>query len=223
MRRYEHIFLMFLLLPTLSFSALWFWTELSHSQASHLVEQTLVKKIPASNALMDVLTDYPNPSMEILAGPHLFYSSLLAIGAAKRTDISESTRLQWLKQAKDHLPSALLREPANSNAWVHLAYTTWLLEGPGTNVMDALRMSIYTSPENRQVLLWRLNLACQNQEFWDPGFRNLLPHQIVMAWHLDQKSLAEMTGEFHLTDLVKESLANDPEELARFEKMKMKS
>jgi hypothetical protein len=219
MRRYEQSFLIPLFILGLSCSALWLFTEISHGHATLLVEQTLVKKLPNPESLIEVLKNYPSPGREMLSGKYLFYSSLLAMGAADRQDISKPLRLQWLQQANLHLPAALLREPANSNAWMHLAYTGWLLGGPDKNVINALRMSIYTSPENKQILMWRLKLACQNQAFWDDNFRHLMLHQLFLAWHVDPTSLAKLSGKFQLTELVREALSKEPEELARFENL----
>jgi hypothetical protein len=219
MQRYEQVFLIPLFLLGLSCSTLWLFTEISHFRATFLVEQTLVKKLPNPESLSEVLNSYPSPDHEILSGKYLFYSSLMAIGAANRTDLSKPIRLQWLQQANRHLPIALLREPANSNAWMHLAYTSWLLEGPDKNVINDLRMSIYTSPENRQILMWRVKLACQNQEFWDTNFCHLMLYQLLLAWHVDPKSLVELAKEFHLAELIREALSKEPEELARFENL----
>jgi hypothetical protein len=219
MRRYEHILLFPLFLFGLGCSAFWLHSEISHFHTTLLVEKTLVKKLPDPHSLNKVLNHYPFPDQEILSGKYLFYSSLLAIGAAQRTDLPKTIRLQWLQQANQHLPAALSREPANSNAWMHLAYTAWLLKGPDKNVINALRMSIYTSPENRQILLWRVKLACQNQLFWDADFRHLILHQLGLAWHVDPKSLVELAGEFKITELIQEALSKEPDHLARFKQL----
>jgi hypothetical protein len=219
MRRYEQIFLIPLFILGLSCSALWLFAEISHCHATLLVEQTLVKKLPNPESLSDVLKNYPSPDHEILSGKYLFYSSLLAVGAAKRKDLPEPIRLQWLQQANRHLPAALFREPANSNAWMYLAYTTWLLEGPDKGVINALRMSIYTSPENKQILMWRVKLACQNLDFWDTNFRHLMLRQLFLAWQVDPKSLVKLAGEFQLTELIREALSKEHDELARFENL----
>jgi hypothetical protein len=223
MRRYELAFLMLLFLTALSSASIWLWTEISHYRASVLNEQTLNGKTPSSEALMNVLSAFPNPQMDFLPGKHLFYESSIAVGAADRPDLPEPARLQWLNQAREVLPAALAREPANSHAWVNLAYTTWLMEGPGQNVIESLRMSIYTAPANTQILLWRLEMAGENRDFWDAGFRDLLSHQIVLAWRYAPKDFTKMAVAVHMDDLVREALSNDPAELARFESFAVKS
>jgi hypothetical protein len=217
MRRYEHAFLMILFLAALSCSGVWLWTEISYHRVSVLVDQTIVGKAPSPEELFDVLAKFRNPRSEILPGNHLFDESTLAIGAAERLDLPEAKRLQWIKQTRESLYEALMREPANSRGWMYLAYTTWLMDGPGINVVKALRMSIYSGPANRQILLWRLKLAGLNRDFWDSDFRNLLKGQIDIAWDNDQKSFAEIADTFHLKDLAQKTLSDNPEELARFE------
>ena len=141
------------------------------------------------------------------------------MAAADLPGLSESIRLQWLDQARTTLPGVLAREPAHTNAWVHLAYTEWLSKGANPKSVDALRMSIHTSPADRQILLWRLKLAGLNRNFWDNGFKDLILGQAALAWQYAPHSLAEIAQTYHVDDLVKQVLPDDPAEVVRFERL----
>lgn len=223
MRRFETFVILIAAITALGASGLWLRTELSHHRETVLVDRMLNGKSLGIGALKRVLMNFPFPSHDILPGKHLFYGSTLAVAAADLPDLPEPLRLQWLDQAGKALPAALAREPAHTHSWVHLAYAAWLFNGPNRKSIDALRMSIYTSPADRQILIWRLKLAGLNKEFWDAGFRELVSGQTALAWRHAPKSLAEMAASHHIDDLVRQTLANDPAELARFESLAAKS
>jgi hypothetical protein len=207
---------MLIFFVALSSAGVWLWTEITYHRASILVDRILSGKSPGTKALIGVLSALSGSQHEILPGKHLYYESILAIAASDISELPKATRLQWLKQARKGLIVALMREPANSHAWVHLAYITWLFNGPGKNVVNALRMSVYTSPANSQLLAWRLKLAGLNRDFWDPSFKDLVSRQIILTWRHSPKALAEIAGESHLGNLVRETLSKDPAEMIRF-------
>ena len=159
------------------------------------------------------MTVFPFPSRDILPGKHLFYGSTLAVAAADLSAVPEPLRMQWLAQARQALPDALAREPAHTHSWVHLAYTEWLFSGPNSKSVDALRMSIYTSPADRQISGWRLKLAGLNRTFWDAGFEELLAGQVILVWQREPKTLVEIASTHHIEDLVRHVLSDDPANL----------
>ncbi len=222
MQRLELSVVMLAILTALAASGLWLWTEYAHHRAAVLVERVLTGKPLDAADLRAALSDLPSPSMQILPGKHLFHAGTLAVAAADHPDLSETVRLQWIKRAKDSLPDALAREPAHAHAWTHLAYTAWLLDGPNPTSVNALRMSIYASPGDAQLILWRLKLADANRAFWDSGFQDLIGRQATLAWHRDPRSLAKFAVSQDLIPLISESLSHDPEEQSRFERLATK-
>lgn len=216
MRHLELSVIMLSILAALAAAGLWLWTEWSHHHAAVLVDRILTDKPLDTLDTVDVLADFPSPYYEILPGKHLFYGSTLAVAAADLPEHSEATRLKWISQARKALPVALAREPAYTHAWVHLAYAEWLDKGANQRSVDALRMSIYTSPADTQLLSWRLKLAGLNRDFWDPGFQDLVLRQVALAWRHNPKSLSEIATAYHIDDLVRQTLSDDPMELARF-------
>lgn len=218
-RTNEPAFLMLFFITALAAAGVWLWTEVVHHRESLLVDQVLSGKTPDTDALAEVFSSNMESRKDILPGRYLFFPGILAVAAADIPDLPEAVRLHWLKLARQGLPAALMREPANSRAWLYLAYTTWLFDGPGPSVNDALRMSIYTAPADSQILLWRLKLAILNKNFQDGNFNDLLLRQIQLAWCLAPKSLARIAESYGIETLVRQALSTDPEELARFEGM----
>ncbi len=220
MRRLEFATIMISILMALGAAGLWLYTEWSHHRTAVLMDRLLTGKPPGQTALKNALEPFPCPQGEILPGKHLFYAGTLAVTAAENQDLPTVTRLQWLSQARNALKEALMRDPARPHSWTHLAYAAYILDGPCREAIEALRMSIYTSPADKQILLWRLKLAGSNRDFWDHGFHDLVLRQITLAWQHYPKPLAKMAEKHNIGDLIREMLRNNPDELDRFEAMK---
>lgn len=181
LRQFENILILLIILAGLAASGTWLWTEWTHRRETILVERLLTGKPLTPGGLSRTMEEFPAPDHEILPGNHLFYASTLAVAAADMPDLPQAVRLKWLQQAQNALPHALAREPAHAKAWAYLAYIEWLLAGPNQQSVEALRLSIYASPADKQILLWRLKMADWNKEFWDDDFRGLLQRQAAIA------------------------------------------
>ncbi len=118
-----------------------------------------------------------------VAGSYLLRSELVA-GAALAPDlgISLEQRIAWLRSAEADLVAGLGSAPARGVAWGRLAAVRQGLQGTSRGVVDALMMSIETSPMLSSLWVARLQLISDNWVAFTPEQREQLGAYVARTW-----------------------------------------
>ncbi|MDI1284455.1 MAG: hypothetical protein PSV46_08660 [Reyranella sp.] len=118
-----------------------------------------------------------------VAGLYLLRSELVA-GAALAPDlgISLDQRIAWLRSAESDLVAGLGNAPARGVAWGRLAAVRQGLQGTSRGVVDALIMSIDTSPMLSSLWVARLQMISDNWVAFTPKEREQLGAYVVRTW-----------------------------------------
>ena len=163
------------------------------------------------SALADDLAAAPGLMLgatRVHAQAALGFERLAKQGQSERPDVERVRRQQ---------AEALRRAPVRPYAWARLAYLDLLLGGPPEQMIDSLRLSIYTGPNQRQLALLRLELAARAPASWDAGFRASLVRQPAPAWAVRPSQLARLAASDAILALTRDALLRDPEALRRFD------
>ncbi len=125
-----------------------------------------------------------------VAGRYLQRSELV-VGAALTPDlgITLDQRVVWLRSAESDLVAGLGAAPARGVAWARLASVRQGLQGTSRGVVDALMMSIDTSPMLSTIWPARLQLIFDNWVAFTPEEREQLGAYVVMTWRLSADRL----------------------------------
>lgn len=119
------------------------------------------------------------------AGRRLQRSELVAGGALTPTlDITVQQRVIWLRSAEADLVAGLGDAPARGVAWARLASVRQGLQGTSRGVVDALLMSIDTTPRLNTIWPARLRLILDNWVAFTPQERVRMEAYVVMTWRL---------------------------------------
>lgn len=125
-----------------------------------------------------------------VAGRYLQRSELV-VGAALEPglEVSLEQRIAWLQSAESDLVAGLGGAPARGVAWARLAAVRQGLHGTSRGVVDALLMSIDTSPMLKTIWPPRLQLILDNWVAFTPEERERLGAYVVMMWRLSSDKL----------------------------------
>lgn len=118
-----------------------------------------------------------------VAGRYLQRSELV-VGAAldPALEVTLEQRVAWLQSAESDLVAGLGGAPARGVAWARLAAVRQGLRGTSRGVVDALLMSIDTSPMLTTIWPSRLQLIVDNWVAFTPEERERLGAYVVMMW-----------------------------------------
>ncbi len=123
-----------------------------------------------------------------VAGRYLQRSELV-VGAAltPSVEITVDQRVVWLRSAESDLTAGLGAAPARGVAWARLASVRQGLYGTSRGVVDALLMSIDTSPMLSPIWPTRLRLILDNWVAFTPPERQRIEAYVVMTWRLSSE------------------------------------
>ena len=125
-----------------------------------------------------------------VAGRYLQRSELVAGGALTPFfNITLDQRIAWLRSAESDLVAGLGAAPARGVAWARLAAVRQGLQGTSLGVVDALMMSIDTSPMLNTIWPARLQLIFDNWVAFTPAERERLGAYVVQTWRLSPDRL----------------------------------
>ena len=118
-----------------------------------------------------------------VAGLYLLRSELVA-GAALTPylGISLEQRIAWLRSAEADLVAGLGAAPGRGVAWGRLAAVRQGLQGTSRGVVDALMMSIETSPMLSSLWIARLQLIFDNWVAFTPKEREEVGAYVATTW-----------------------------------------
>ncbi len=216
-RRLESAMILTVLALTLGLSVLWLFTAIQTWPAMQVERILAMGETPSSAQLATALEKSRGLDETLLPGPHLHYPALLI---AKLDTLREGDTLpdvHLLGVASASLLQSLAREPVDTDAWARLAYFRYVLDGPSEKVIAALRLSIYTAPASRDLLVWRLALAVGNQAFWTPELWQMFRSQILLSWMDDPRRLIRTALAHDLLPLVRLVLAAEQGQLRQLE------
>ena len=123
-----------------------------------------------------------------VAGRYLQRSELVVGAALTPTlDVTVDQRVIWLRSAESDLAAGLGSAPARGVAWARLASVRQGLQGTSRGVVDALLMSIDTSPLLSPIWPTRLQLILDNWVAFTPQERERIGSYVVMTWRLSRE------------------------------------
>lgn len=220
MRRLEYSLIFLIALLALGVSVAWFTAEKNAWRVSLVERLVLTGKQVDPKKLSWTLEQAANleSALLLVARPHA-HALLSARLVATDQNLTPVRYLDIMHSARASAKRALAREPADAHAWARLAYFKHVLDGPAPEVLTALRLSIYFAPSQRNLILWRLGMAAQNQAYWDEKTAHLVRSQIRKAWRMNPRSLVIMAVTHELVPLVRVALVAEPEELQRLKSM----
>ena len=119
---------------------------------------------------------------------------LLAAALTRSLGASEPQSSTWLKQAQSDLDFGLANAPARGVAWAQLAAVRQAIDGPSTNAVAALMMSMDVAPMMEALWPSRLRLILDNWQFFTPKERDRIAAYVVVNWRAssDRRWMAEV-------------------------------
>ena len=163
----EPLILFLLFAIVLGLMVFWFVHSLKTWRASQ-VEHLLIRDLPVPvETLTETLAQSWNLDQTLMPGMHLHTPALLAASLIAAQDNGATLNRELMLRARESTRHALCREPANTSAWARLSFFRYFLDGSSTEVVEALRLSIYTAPADPYLIFWRLGLAAHNHAFWN--------------------------------------------------------
>lgn len=190
-------------------SGLWFVTGQKSWKGVMLERRVNQGETISEKTLLDVWDKIKNTDQARLTGGHVHLPGLAAHLIIANNRIPLEKRARVLLDGEASIENALAREPAHSAAWARLAWLRYLQHGPSQEVLDALRMSVYTAPAKKTLVFWRIRMAAYNREYWDEGFESLIRRQVTYASRISQRRLDAL-----LEDLSMEDLGSGPRPLS---------
>ncbi|HEV7372226.1 hypothetical protein [Arenibaculum sp.] len=121
------------------------------------------------------------------------------------------------ERAEANLRAGLARSPASPHAWARLAQVQLVNGRPADEVVKALRMSLMTGRNERELALPRLAVGNQVRHAWDAEMTDEMLDQIRLAWHTHPQGLTRSAIRHGYADLARGVLVEDLKALARFE------
>lgn len=136
--------------------------------------------------------------------------------------VTEPRREQVLRSAEAHLLQGLARNPVDGLAWLRLAWTRAFLGAPARSVVASLMQSIDMAPNRRELWLTRARMLLTYWPWMNAEEQPIVRRQLRTVWTVDQamrRPLVQMAHDLKRLPVLRESLADDAEMLALFEKL----
>jgi len=213
-KTFQLLFVSVIALVGFCFSSLWLGTAQKAWKTDMLKRITNQGRQVPNMLLADLWQRSKNLDQTFLPGGHLHRPGLIAhlmlMGRTLPTELKASVT----DNGTEALCRALSREPAYSLSWARLAWFRYLSKGAGPAVIAALRMSIYTAPAKKNLLLWRIHMAGLNMVYWDNDFEELLRRQIYLAWRISPARLNKAVAGTRMETMVRETISRFSTDLA---------
>ncbi len=177
------------------------------SRGGHLPAATLTAVLEESKSLPEAF--FPSRFMDIPA----FLAAALAGREQGHTGEKREQVLEGVHLAR----LALARDPSDTHAWAIFALLSQLAHGPSAQVVDALQLSVCTGPANRKLIFWRLGMAALNHGYWTMEFVDYIRRQILLAYDISPRKLAETAQIYGFLPLVQVVLIMEPEKFHELE------
>jgi hypothetical protein len=119
---------------------------------------------------------------------------------------------QSLSHARNAFETFLKKSPASPAEWLRLAWTHAQLGHAAEEVVNTLKMSLYTGRAERYLMPNRLELALRYAEHFAPEDNGMLQDQLQLTWRFYQRDMLIFinTGAYKKSTLYR-LLGNNPE------------
>ena len=145
------------------------------------------------------------------------FADLSVAKTARREILAETAHAELYKEISSLIHNSLSLSPANGRAWLHLAGAEDLINGDTKLKLDALTMSMLTSPVLPVQTFYRLEMAIASKRFKESGNDRLLFRQIRITHKLMPSKIVEFSAEsFEKIALFRAALASDPDIYDRY-------
>ena len=195
-----------LALTALVLSLLWLLTAFNSWKGVMLERRVNQGQSISPDTLLSVWDQIKEVDKAFLPGTHLHLPGLAGQLIIMNQELPVETRAEVLLRSEESIINALTRDPAQTFSWARLAWFRHLEKGPSPEVVEALRMSIYTAPAKRSLLFWRIGMAGRSRMHWDQEFENLVRRQLIYGQRVSKTRLENVAGESGLDDLVRATL-----------------
>jgi len=152
-----------------------------------------------------------------LPGGHAHLPGLVGYTLAQDPNLPVFRRAEFLLQAEQATRAALLREPADARAWARLAWFLDQRKGQASQLLDALRLSMYFAPADGRLVFWRVQTAAKYRPNWNADFEQLLARQVVLGWRVSPARLVHVVQTTNLRNWVREVLNNSGADMEQFD------
>ncbi len=197
-------------------SLVWLWTQ-QQSWKGVMLEQGFEQSREFSPDTLLLAWDKNRHMAEaLLPGRHVHFCGLAAQMASTEQDIPVRQRAELIVQGIDCTRQGLAREPADAHAWARLSWFENMVNGPSPEILEHIRMSIYTGPTMRSLVFWRMGIAGLSREYWDQDFENLMRRQIIHAWRSSRARLAREVVNADMQEFARETLAAAGKDVEQF-------
>jgi hypothetical protein len=204
-KTFQLLFITTIALVGFGLSSLWLGTAQKAWKADMLKRITNQGRRIPNMLLLELWQKSENLDQTLLPGGHLHRPGLIAHLLLMDGTLPTELRSSVIDKGTEALCTALSREPADSLSWARLAWFRYLSKGAAPAVVAALRMSIYTAPAQKNLLLWRIHMAGLNLAYWDKDFEELLRRQIYLAWRISPARLNKAVTGTLMEKMVKET------------------
>jgi len=131
---------------------------------------------------------------------------------ARQLGFSKQEGQQLLHSSQKSFEKAVSKSPASPEVWLRLAWIHSLLKHDNAEVVNTLKMSIYTGRAERYLIKNRLELALKYIDYFDKEDLSLLTDQTKLAWRFYKRDMLKFIkdGTYNLNTINK-LLNNNPE------------
>jgi len=113
--------------------------------------------------------------------------------------------------------------PADPYIWHDMYMIQSLYPETLETALSALKMSIYVDRTNKNLLPSRLLFLWRNFVYWDAEMRSIFSSQLVLLWKSQPYLLIQIVkSNPGMSYFIKQALANSPDDLIAFNKLKLK-
>lgn len=110
-------------------------------------------------------------------------SAVIAIDEAVRLGVKTPDGQVWLKRGISDLRNGLSRSPADGLAWLRLAGAERLLNGPSSDVLDAIRMAAFTMRSRLDGAPLFLSMCASLWPRLGPEVRSVAKSLVLSNWN----------------------------------------
>lgn len=131
---------------------------------------------------------------------------------ARKSGFLNQEGKELLNSAQQSFEKAVSKSPASPEVWLRLAWIHSLLKHDNTEVVNTLKMSIYTGRAERYLIKDRLELALEYADYFEKEDKSLLSDQIQLAWRFYKRDMLKFIkdGTYNINTISK-LLTNNPQ------------